>query len=155
MFARRGERTPPWGVPALEPLPPVRVFRPSALVSSTGAFSHILTSCGIFRSLIRRATDLMSSGDGVEVLGEVGVYDVALTTADRRAYFLDRVQCPSLGSVPVRVRLVGLEDRFHHESRGLLDNPVPDGRDTEWPLACVGFGDHHWPHCLGSVLLLA
>ena len=41
---------------------------------------------------------------------------------------------------------VGLEDGFEDELRCLLDHPVLDRRDAQWPLRAVGLGNLHPAH---------
>src|SRR5271169_171492 len=67
MFASRGERGEPCGMPRrLSRASVVRVFRPCSSVSSTGQSSHILIRCSTRRSTIRRATDFKSSAPPAE-----------------------------------------------------------------------------------------
>ena len=65
MFASNGEATPPCGVPRVAFFPPLIRRFPRSSVSTTGAFSHILISCSIWPSLMRRATHVISAECGI------------------------------------------------------------------------------------------
>src|SRR5437667_2140632 len=77
MFANSGDATPPCGVPRVAFFPPLHRRCTRSSVSSTGAFSHILTRCSIFPSLIRRATHVISGECGIVWLVGTGLGAVA------------------------------------------------------------------------------
>src|SRR5437667_9759437 len=81
MFANSGDATPPCGVPRVAFFPPLHRRCPRSSVSSTGAFSHILTRCSIFPSLIRRATHVISAECGIVWLVGTDLGAVAFAVA--------------------------------------------------------------------------
>src|SRR5262245_420991 len=91
----------------------------------------------------------------VEVLGQIGIYDVRVAPADEPVHFLDCVGRASFRAIAIGTVIeVCLEDRLDHQLRSGLHHPVPYRRDAERPLAAPGLRDHHPSHRLGPIRLL-
>src|SRR5260370_495888 len=90
-----------------------------------------------------------------EVIREVGVYDFRVTTEQQLFYLDHRL----LGIAPGTVGIlfgwkVGFEDRFQHQHRCRHADPIPHGRDAQWPEFAVGLRDKHSSDRIRLVALL-
>src|SRR5580704_15844734 len=90
-----------------------------------------------------------------EVVREVGVYDVRMTTEQQLLHLYSGL----LGVVPSAVGVdfrwkVGFEDRLQHQHRCCHADPIPHGRDAQRPEFAVGLRYEHASDRLRSVRLL-
>jgi site-specific DNA recombinase len=90
--------------------------------------------------------------DRVEVGRQVGVKHLRVALRERAGDVRHGLVGVPLRAEAIRTRLeVRFEDGFEYQDRGGLDHAVPDGRDTERPLAPTPLGDHHTPDGVGPV----
>jgi site-specific DNA recombinase len=90
--------------------------------------------------------------DLAEEVADVELRDELAARDEPGAKPLHRLRRRPLRPEPVRARMeVRLENRFQHNLRGGLSHPVTDRRDTQRPLAVIGFGDVHAPGRRGTV----
>ena len=92
--------------------------------------------------------------NGVEVLGQIRIHHIGVAFAERAVYDANCVQrTPFRPIAKASGRQIRLENWFKHQFGSRLDNPVPDGRNTEWPCTAPGLGKIYPSHRLGLVTL--
>src|SRR5206468_7399613 len=129
-FCVQGVATPPCGVPRVAFFPPLHRRCPRSSVSSTGAFSHILTRCSIFPSLIRRATHVISAECGIVWLVGTGLGAVAFAEPRQSGPFRDRgLTEPAWRLVPVPPRRTRRADFPHRAPQVALTVNVRQSHD--------------------------
>jgi hypothetical protein len=79
-----------------------------------------------------------------EIVRKVGINDVRMAAKQHLFHFNDRL----LGVAPRTVRIllgwkIGLIDRFQHQHRCCHADPIPQGRDTQWPELAIGLWNKH------------
>jgi hypothetical protein len=83
-------------------------------------------------------------GNASEVVREVGINDFRVASEQQPVHLDHRL----LGISPRTVRVlfgwkVGFKDRFQHQHRCCHADPIPHGRDAQWPELAVGLRDKH------------
>jgi len=81
----------------------------------------------------------------IEVLGQISVNHFGVSLINRRVDAPHGIERTALGTVPVgRLIEVRFENRFEHQRRRGLHDPVADCGNTERALAhATGFRNHH------------
>src|SRR6266852_9280101 len=90
-----------------------------------------------------------------EVVREVGVNDFWVAMVQQRSHLDHRLL--RIASRTVGVLLwwkVGFKDRFQHQHRCCHADPLPQGRDAQWPEFAVGLRDEHSSDGVRSVSLV-
>ena len=91
-------------------------------------------------------------GDASEVVREIGVNDVRVTTEQQFSHLAHRLLGVTPGAVGVLLRWkIGFEDRLQHQHCCRHADPIPQGRDAQRPELAVGFRDEHTPDGVRSV----
>lgn len=91
-------------------------------------------------------------GNGVEILGDVGIYYLGISLVQMKGYVLYRLMGVPLRSEPVGILLkVHLKDGFYDQLCCHLDYPVLYRWYPQWPLAFIALRDIHPPHRHGFV----
>src|ERR1700693_1206232 len=94
-------------------------------------------------------------GDASEVVREVGVNDFRVATKQLRFHLDHRLLGVAPGTVSVLLWWkVGFKDRFQHQHRCCHADPIPQGRDAQWPEFAVGLRDEHSSDGVRSVSLV-
>ena len=113
---------------------------------------------------LRHALQKLGVRNRVKVLGQIGVNYIRIAFTKQLMHFLDCVLRAPLRPVPIgigfEIRLAGGRvettlDRLDQQFCGGLHYPVPNSRNSERPLAASGLRDHHPPHRLWLVRLVA
>jgi len=93
--------------------------------------------------------------DAVEVLRQVGVYDLGVAVPKRAGDVVHGIVRRSPGPESIRVRTeIGFEDRLDGELHRHLHNPVAEGRDPQRTQTSIRLGNQNAPYRLGSIGLL-
>ena len=94
--------------------------------------------------------------DRGEVIADVGLEHEAVPVDERSTQHLLGVSGRPAWTEPKRgIQKVSLEDGLKHDTRGLLNNPILDGRDAKRPHTTPGLGDQNPPDRPRSINPLA
>jgi hypothetical protein len=84
--------------------------------------------------------------DRGEVVADVGLENEAVPVDERTTQHLLRLRCRTTRAESIRgLQKASLENGLKHDPHGLLDNPIPNGRDPQRPHTTPGLGNLNPP----------
>ena len=103
---------------------------------------HIYQCCYTVYQRIQSQFEKFVMGNGVEILGDVGIYYLGISLVQVKGYVLYRLMGVPLRSEPVGILLkVRLKDGFYDQLCCHLDYPVLYRRYPQWPLAYIALSE--------------